>query len=75
MRYEAYEMAFHCLPVSVLGHDGSLITRPLRSGYDDIILVGTWLVIVVNIYVNNLPLFDDDKRFMYLKNDCTNCSP
>ena len=28
-----------------------------------------------NIYVNNLPLFDDDKHFMYLKNDSTNCSP
>ena len=44
-----YEMTFPCLSVVALRHDGSLIARPSRSGYDEIISLSTCLVIVINI--------------------------
>ena len=46
MRYIRYEMTFPRLSIVAPGHDGSLIARPLRSGYDEIIPLGTCLVIV-----------------------------
>ena len=44
-------MAFPRLSVVAPGHDGSLIARPSRSGYDEIIPLGACLVIVINISV------------------------
>ena len=44
-----YIMAFPYLSVVAPGHNGSLIARPSRSGYDEIIPLGTCLVIVFSI--------------------------
>ncbi|GAY42350.1 hypothetical protein CUMW_066170 [Citrus unshiu] len=40
LRHMRYEMRFPHLSVVAPGHDGSLITRPSRSGYDEIIPLG-----------------------------------
>ena len=49
MRYMRYEMTFPRLSIVTPRHDGSLIARLSRSGYDEIIFLGTCLVIVINI--------------------------
>ena len=49
VKYMRYEMAFSRLSVVAPGHNGSLIACPSRSGYDEIIPLGTCLVIVFGI--------------------------
>ena len=49
LRYMRYEMRFPYLSVVAPGHDGSLISHPSRSGYDEIIPLGTSLMIVFGI--------------------------
>ena len=44
-----YDMTFSHLSVVASGHNSSLIACPSRSGYDEIILLGTCLVIVFGI--------------------------
>ena len=49
LRYMRYEMRFPRLSAVAPEHDCSLIAHPSRSGYDEIIPLGTCLVIVFGI--------------------------
>ena len=49
LRYMRYEMRFPHLSIVAPGHDGFVIARPSRSRYDEIIPLGSCLVIVFGI--------------------------